>query len=107
MGKALTLGEVYLEYCSSVGDTAIRVLAALPALSTLQIDSTKVTDTGLTAISTHATSLRYLSIKGCAGVTDQGVQTLAALGNLRKLDMTDCPNLTQQCVASFSKLPAS
>jgi F-box/leucine-rich repeat protein 14 len=103
LGKTLTLREINL-CCCSVGDTAIMALARVPLLSALQIDSTKVTDAGLKVLPTDAISLKYLSIKSCRDVTDQGVESLAALANLRKLDVTKCPHVTQRSVVFFSKL---
>ncbi len=70
---------------TSVTDKGLAVVADLPELENLQIQSERITDDGLKVLA-GATKLQTLSIQG-RGVTDVGLAHLANLGALRFLTL--------------------
>ena len=62
-----------LSHCSNVTD---RALERLPLrMMTLCLDYCwQITDEGLGSIARHCTNLRYLSLFGCAQITDEGME---------------------------------
>ena len=66
-----------------MGDDVLASLAGLPAVRSLLLNDTAVTDAGMEVVGA-ATSLVNLDLRGCE-VTNAGVAALERLSNLRAL----------------------
>jgi hypothetical protein len=62
-----------------VNDDALRALAPLTALTSLDLDECRtVTDEGMRALLAPLTALTSLNLSGCSRVTDEGWRALLA-----------------------------
>lgn len=68
---------------TATGDSALQIIAGLPALTRLQLENTGVTDQGLQYLST-AKQLKYLNLNNTK-ITDKGLEFLQKQANLREL----------------------
>ncbi|KAF1777186.1 Leucine-rich repeat domain, L domain-like [Phytophthora cactorum] len=115
------LNYLSLRGCNQVGDNAIRSLARLKNLQTLNLwycNQGALTDVGVSALaeSTYGqgisslstlVNLRHLEIANVGEVTDRGLLALAPLINLITLDVAGCYNITDsgtEVLANFQKL---
>lgn len=87
----LRLMHLDLSFCPSMDDRLLRLLAQREkAVESAQGEA--------------ALPLQTLVLSGCWGVTDAGVEALAALQHLRTLRLADCPQLS---LSRASSLPVS
>ena len=91
--RAVSLGR------TAVNDSHLPLIASLPALEDLDLDSTEIGDLGLAAL-TRATSLRRLKLSSTT-VSDRGLASLASLTRLEQL------NLSATLVKTLQPLPPS
>ncbi len=82
-------------------DAYLGELCELHHLVNLCLSDTQVTDNGLQDGGRTAGS-RSLNLSGTA-VSDKGLRHLESRSNLHYLDLTDCPNLTDEGVARLKK----
>lgn len=68
---------------TAIGDSAMHIIAKLPAVTRLHLDHTQITDEGLAALQALS-QLQYLNIAGTK-VTANGLQILKGLPNLRSV----------------------
>ncbi len=68
-------------------DDGLAVLSALAELDELTLAGAQITNNGLPQLAMP--NLRLLSLAGCRGVSDQGLQNLRGLAKLEKLDLTE------------------
>jgi hypothetical protein len=101
----VTAGEVYRFSIHSAGTAddvaAVGKLAGLTSLRYLNLSYCDgVTDDGL-ALLPSFTSLRQLFLRGCRQLTDAGLPHLRALTALHTLELTGCPGLTAEGLAAL------
>jgi hypothetical protein len=82
--KCEQLESLVLMYCRDTTDAATEHLVGLPKLAKYFASYTQITDRTPELLSTIA-SLESVTFDGCAGLTDAGVGSLAALPNLHTL----------------------
>lgn len=90
---------------TSAGDDVMIHLAGLPAVRSLLLNDTDVTDAGMQAIGKLET-LTNLDLRGCA-ITNQGVSSLAGLSNLKALRFSGKSgktDITDESMPSIGKL---
>ncbi|KAH7428890.1 hypothetical protein KP509_09G021900 [Ceratopteris richardii] len=102
------LQRISLRWRQNVGDVGVAAIGRFcTSLTYLDISMcNKVSDTGLLAIA-DAVSLQSLLLKGCAKVTDVGLAYLAsgkACLSLRKLDLSECDQITDRGMESIRKM---
>lgn len=68
---------------TATGDSALQIIAGLPALTRLYLDSTRISDQGLQYLSS-AKQLKYLNLSGTK-ITDKGLEYLQKQTGLREL----------------------
>jgi eukaryotic-like serine/threonine-protein kinase len=98
-------GEVYrfsIHSSGTEGDVeAVGALAGLTSLRYLNLSYCDgVTDAGLALLPAFA-GLRQLFLRGCRQITDTGLAHLHALTVLHNLELTGCPKLTAGAVAAL------
>jgi hypothetical protein len=115
------LRKLYIDN-SSIGDLGVIELARMPALQTLTLNGTRVTDKGLAAVP-HLKTLEELQLSfditdhsakilsRCKGlrvlrlfhtkVTDRGLQDLGTLPALRELELRGNTGITNQALSAF------
>jgi len=71
---------------SAISDVGLKFISRIPSLSNLCLSRTQITDQGLIHLK-HALLLKDLVVKQCAYVTDDGLETLGALEQLKHLDI--------------------
>lgn len=83
--------------CESVSDVGItHIVQNCLKLRSLDAGKCDITDNGLHIIGIHCPQLKKLSIRGCEGVTDTGVKTIAAqCCSVQYLNLQEC-NLSYQ-----------
>jgi hypothetical protein len=96
------LEEIVLEN-TPVGDPTAKRAAALPKLKRLSLQSTKVTDSGLADLSA-STSLEELWLTQNSEFSDAGLEHVAKLPNLTRLDLRATPT-TDAGLAHLAKRP--
>jgi hypothetical protein len=82
-------------------DADLADLCELPRLNRLYLGSEQVTDEGFWSVS-KLRGLTWLSLSGTC-ITDKGLHYLESLSNLRRLVLTECPNITDEGVARLQK----
>ncbi|MBB77116.1 MAG: hypothetical protein CMJ75_21635 [Planctomycetaceae bacterium] len=85
-----------------VDDDALRHVAALQYLTTLDLDRTPITDAGLEHLK-RLTRLRELALRGTR-VTGHGLTHLAALSGLEELQLASCGQVTDRALPPLKKL---
>jgi len=98
-------GEVYRFSINSAATEenvqAIRMLVGLTSLRYLNLSyCAGVTDAALAHLKGFP-GLRQLFLRGCQHITDAGLQQLHALADLETLELTDCPHVTANAVATL------
>lgn len=97
VGGCRNLHELDLSFCCALSDTATEVLAlGLPHLRRLNMAfcGSAVSDNSLRCIGLHLLELRYISVRGCVRVTEQGVESIVeGCQQLEELDVSQCKNL--------------
>ncbi|XP_071701869.1 F-box/LRR-repeat protein 10 [Rutidosis leptorrhynchoides] len=91
----------------NIGDKALQAVSKLPKLKTLLLDGTDVSDEGLSYLQKGAkSSLIKLSIRGCKRLTSKCISSIfnnESNRELRELDASNLPNLTNGCVLYLVK----
>ncbi len=85
--KDLSLKSFNINYCTSVSNEGLAVVAAMPSMEQLQFDYTSIDDDGM-AVLAAAANLKRLRIRG-VDVTGVGIAQLAELTNLSRLNLRD------------------
>lgn len=95
----LKLESLKLSSCDQLTTAGLRSLAYQTTLKVLDLSfCTRVTDASLVCISQNLPNLESLDIRRCRGVTDLGISHLNVLRKLRALDISECDQLTGQCI---------
>merc|ERR1712232_1523491 len=76
------------------GKSLLACEPVLPSLTALDLDNTRINDTGIIVVLTTASHIRRLSLRGCAQLSDTGLADLAGCHELEYLDVSVCPYLT-------------
>jgi len=100
--KLTTLKVLDLRGNMSAGNTTMGVVGALPALAALKHRSSTVTDTGMERLAKSKT-LKALLMQDF-GVSSQSGQHIAALPNLRELEIFRCQNFGSEGVVALKGL---
>jgi hypothetical protein len=90
-------------YETDLGDDAISSLAALPAVTTLCIRATKLTDRGFERLRDFP-KLTHLEISRAELLTDEGLRHVGSLKSLTVLELRVCPKITDQGLRALSGL---
>ncbi|MBT6460019.1 MAG: adenylate cyclase [Planctomycetaceae bacterium] len=83
----LNLKSFNANYCTSISNRSLAVLAAMPSMEQIQLDYTKINDTGM-AVLTTASRLTRLRIRG-VDITGAGLAHISQLKNLSRLNLRD------------------
>ncbi len=83
-------------------DAYLNQAAALPAMKSLELDRTDITDAGVQSLS-RAAGLQELNIRG-GRITAQGIEQLALCKNLEHLELAGVP-ITAGGIGKLSRLP--
>jgi hypothetical protein len=94
-------GTVVDRMPNSTTDADLGELCELRSLVNLSLTDTRVTDNGLRTVA-DLRGLKILSLSGTA-VSDKGLRHLESSSTLQNLDLTDCPNITDEGVARLKK----
>ncbi len=86
----------------NVDEKEIIILADLTDLEELQLFGTKISDTGLKAL-TKIKNLKRLGLNNTK-ITDEGIATLKAFDNLERLDIGYNPQLTDKCLPALVEM---
>ncbi|KAF7847295.1 hypothetical protein BT93_L3112 [Corymbia citriodora subsp. variegata] len=96
-----------LRDCKSLGDEALRAIGTLPKLKILQLDSSVITDMGLSYLRWRViTSLTSLSLRGCKRLTDKGISLLfedSSKYELQELDLSNIPSISDEGILSLAR----
>ena len=87
-------------YCRETGDAATEHVAGL-RLKKYYAGLTKITDRSLEILA-RMSSLEWIQLHHCQGVTDDGVRLLARLPNLRELSIEGSRNVTRAAFRAFT-----
>ncbi|KAJ4454857.1 putative D-alanine--D-alanine ligase [Paratrimastix pyriformis] len=95
--KCPNLRRLVLDSCREVGDPGLTELAAhCPRLEYLDLWNCRlITDAGLTKVIMGCPGLTHLDVHCCTELTDRGVALIGSLTQLRHLDLTGCPRVTE------------
>ncbi|XP_043275383.1 F-box/LRR-repeat protein 20 isoform X2 [Venturia canescens] len=99
MVENLKLESLRLPSCDQLTSAGLRCLANQSTLRELDLSyCSRVTDASLVCISQNLTNLEILIIRRCRGITDLGISQLNHLRKLCSLDISECDQLTGQCI---------
>lgn len=98
--KDLELESLKLHNCDQLTNVGIRSLTEHQiSLKVLDVSfCTRVTDASLVCICKNLANLESLNIRRCRAVTDHGIKQLRRLEHLRELDISECEQLTGDCI---------
>lgn len=100
-------GEVYrfsINSAATAADVeAVRRLAELTSLRYLNLSYCEGVTDGVLASLPAFTGVRQLFLRGCRKITDTGLNHLHALTNLQTLELTDCTGITDAGVDALQK----
>ena len=99
----LNLKSFNANYCTSISNRSLAVLAAMPSMEQIQLDYTKIDDAGMAVLATTS-RLTRLRIRG-VDVTGAGLAHIAQLKNLSRLNLRDT-SLDDAGLAVIAALPA-
>ena len=101
LNRLRLLETLWLHRCNQVTDTGLERIGALSSLASLSLDGTSVTDVGLL----HLKQLNLLVNLGLSGtgVTDEGLVHLKQLKSLRWLTLKGCKGVTDAGKAMLEK----
>jgi hypothetical protein len=94
VGRCENLESLYCMYCRDTGDAATEHLADLRKLRTYYAGMTQITDRSLEILG-RMESLEQLEFWQCTAITDAGVAQLARLPQLRRIEVHNCPRVSQ------------
>jgi len=90
--------------CTAISDCIFEVIVKLPALKTLNLMTTRITDEGLLTLS-YAQKLKCLNLNECERITPTGLRYLTRLRNLTTLSI-NCTSLDDEVFEELrSSLP--
>eukprot|EP01018_Ginkgo_biloba_P009002 Gb_39138 [translate_table: standard] len=90
-----------LKGCRGVGDDSLKAVSGLSKLKTLLLNSSDVSDFGLSCLGSGSALLASLSLRGCERITDKGISALVAgslVQTLQILDLSNIPNLSDNAI---------
>jgi len=99
VGRCINLEKLTCMYCRETGDVATGHIAGLSRLKSYYAGSTRITDRSLEILS-RMHSLEKVELWQCPGVTDAGVKLLASLPNLQEVSL-DLPNVSRKAISYF------
>ena len=99
----LDLKSFNANYCTSISNRSLAVLAAMPSLEQVQLDYTKINDEGM-AVLAATSRLKRLRIRG-VDVTGDGLIHIAQLKGLSRLNLRDT-SLDDAGLTVIAALPA-
>lgn len=100
IGACENLERLVCMYCRDTGDEATSHLAGLRKLQYYYAGSTRITDRSLQVLSALH-SLESVEFWQCPGITDAGIELLAALPNLKKISMGGLANVSRRVLHMF------
>lgn len=100
VGRCENLERLWCMYCRDTTDVATEHIAGLSKLKTYYAGQTQITDRSLDLLG-RMTSLESLEFWNCAGITNAGAASLAALPNLREVTFDGCRQMTAEVRAMF------
>ncbi|KAH9318647.1 hypothetical protein KI387_020416, partial [Taxus chinensis] len=95
-----------LKGCRGVGDDALKAVSILTKLKTLQLNSSDISDLGLSYLGSGDSTLVSLSLRNCERLTDKGISSLVSsslVQSLQNLDLSNIPNLTDNAILALVK----
>lgn len=95
-----------LKGCRRVGDDGLKVVSSLGKLKTLHLNSSDISDVGLSYLGSGNAPLVSLSLRSCQRLTDKGISALVAgslVQTLQNLDLSNIPNLTDNAILVLVK----
>ncbi|XP_074285892.1 F-box/LRR-repeat protein 10 [Silene latifolia] len=107
----LDLSVLDLRDCRSLGDEALLSISTLPKLTSLLLDGSDISDTGISYLKERASSsLTSLSVRSCKRLTDKCITALLGTGTgnsskpvLQELDLSNLPNLSDNGILLLAK----
>ena len=102
-----TLHSVFLSKCSLVGDRTVRALSECRWLRDVNLNGTSVTDHGLADLS-KIEGLQTVYLRGCEGVTADGVRMLLGGGrrhDFERVDVTGCSITGDELARLWDEFP--
>jgi F-box and leucine-rich repeat protein 14 len=103
LSKLARLARLSLLNCSNVTDAGLRHLSSLRELSELNLWGVRISDKGLTPLTTLP--LTALDLMGHGGLTDEGMPALEELSGLTRLSIIHGDRVTDAGLESLSKIP--
>jgi hypothetical protein len=100
IGRCPHLKSLVLMYCRETTDAATTHLTGLATLEKYFASYNRITDRTPEILS-GMPSLEEVTFSACAGLTNAGIQALARLPRLWRLDLGGMPNVTGDVAASF------
>jgi hypothetical protein len=100
IGLCQQLEALWCMYCRETGDTATEHLAGLTRLQHYYAGMTRITDRGLETLARLST-LERLEFWQCASLTDAGIALLAQLPRLREVTLDGLPAVTRAALGMF------
>jgi Leucine-rich repeat (LRR) protein len=102
-GSLMELQGIDLSSCSSLTDTGIVALGRLRRLGGVDLGRcTRLTDASIKSLAANLSCLTYLSVAGCALITDLAVDALLQVAGLTALDFSNCSKLTDASADAFA-----
>eukprot|EP00118_Oscarella_pearsei_P019402 m.206150 g.206150 ORF g.206150 m.206150 type:complete len:875 (+) comp39668_c0_seq37:26-2650(+) len=90
--------------CEQLTDKCLVYVRRFRMLTSLKMNGTKITDTGLASYASYAPdTLKYLNLSGTQ-VTSKGLDALCSVKQLQSLEVENTNILTLQCVAKLGTL---
>lgn len=87
---------------SGMEDSGLQAVVTAPRLRRLDVQGTKVTDSGLHSVGASAVRLEAINISDCPMVTDAGLSGLQSCASLRELSIGDVRQVTDEAVLSVA-----
>ena len=97
------LEALYIFQNDTITDTGLKTLRRCKNLTELAISNQLISDEGLSYLSQIST-LQMLTVGNSGFITDRGIWHLTALQNLKRLNITDCRQVTKSSVRSIAKM---
>jgi len=100
--KPYALKTLQISMCKNITDNGITSVSYLTALQHLDISQlSTITDFGISQISKKLHRLKWLNLNGCILLTDRSLNYLSRCKRLQYLDITQCPELSNEGVIAL------